>query len=298
MKRNSPVKVAIIGGSGLYQLEGLKEIRKIYPNTPFGKPSAPLVIGRIQDVDCAFLPRHGLGHRYLPSEIPQRANFYALKKLGVEYVIALSACGSLKEELAPRHFVIPDQILDRTNGRPSTFFGEGIVAHVSFAEPFSKSLAKLLVDSAKRIGVSVHEHKTYVCMDGPAFSTKAESRVHQLMGGDIIGMTAIPEAKLAREAEMSYGMVAMVTDYDCWKEGEAVSVQMVIDNLMANAENAKKLIADVIPRVPQIPNESADALKGAIFTNPSVMRKSTMKKLSPLIQKYVGHPTDRKRKKN
>lgn len=286
-KTGSNVKAAVIGGSGVYQIEGMKVLKHFYPQTPFGKPSDPITIGEYHGVKCAFLPRHGKGHRFLPSEIPQRANFYALKLLGVEHVVALSACGSLKEELAPRHFVIPDQILDRTKGRASTFFGNGIVAHVSFAHPFSQTLSKALAGSARKIGVTVHEGGTYICMDGPAFSTKAESLAHRQLGLDVIGMTAIPEAKLAREAEMSYALLAMVTDYDCWKEDEEVSVQAVVQNLLANAENAKRVVADLLPKLATLPNDCASALNGAIFTDPKAMNPVTKKKLKPLIEKYV-----------
>lgn len=281
-----PVRVAVIGGSGIYQIEGMKVLRTFNPTTPFGKPSDAITIGSYQGVTCAFLPRHGVGHRFLPSEIPQRANFFALKQLGVEFVIALSACGSLKEELAPRHFVMPDQILDRTKGRTSTFFGNGIVAHISFAHPFSPGLSRVLAEEARKLGVKVHEGGTYLCMEGPAFSTKAESHFHRQAGADIIGMTAIPEAKLAREAEMSYALVAMVTDYDCWKD-EEVTVELVVQNLMSNADNAKKLVAAVLPRIKDMKNEAADGLKGAIFTNPSVIPAALKKKLAPLIGKYV-----------
>ncbi len=285
-KKIDKIPFAVIGGSGVYQIEGMKTLRTFFPSTPFGKPSDPITIGEFHGIKCAFLPRHGVGHRYLPSEIPQRANFFALKLLGVEKVIALSACGSLKEELPPRHFVIPDQIVDRTKGRVSTFFGEGIVAHVSFAHPFSPSLSKLLANSARALGIPVHEGGTYICMEGPAFSTKAESHFHRKMGFDVIGMTAIPEAKLAREAEMSYALLAMVTDFDCWKD-EEVTVQLVIQNLLANAENAKKLVAHALPQLSSIPNESAQALQGAIFTNPSAIPAKMKKALQPLVGKYL-----------
>jgi 5'-methylthioadenosine phosphorylase len=291
MRSSSPkekVRIAVVGGSGVYQIEGMKVVAEFYPQTPFGKPSDPITIGSYGGVTCAFLPRHGKGHRFLPSEIPQRANFFALKLLGVEHVIALSACGSLQENLAPRHFVIPDQILDRTKGRPSTFFGDGIVAHISFARPFSATLSKLLAESVRATGITVHQGGTYVCMEGPAFSTKAESHFHRTQGGHVIGMTAVPEAKLAREAEMSYALLAMVTDYDCWKEEDEVSVEMVIGHLMANAENAKKIIAHALPRLATFPNEYAESLKGAIFTHPDAMKTATKKKLAPLIKKYVS----------
>lgn len=286
-KQAAPVRVAVIGGSGVYQIEGLKVLRTFYPTTPFGKPSDPITIGSYEGVSCAFLPRHGKGHRFLPSEIPQRANFFALKLLGVEQVVAISACGSLKQELAPRHFVVPDQIVDRTKGRPSTFFGGGIVAHVSFAKPFSPALSKALVESIQSLGLTVHGKGTYLCMEGPAFSTQAESLLHRQMNCDVIGMTAIPEAKLAREAEMSYALLAMVTDYDCWKADEHVSVELVLGHLMANADNAKKIIAHLLPRLKNIPNDASGALAHAIFTQPHHIKPALKKKLAPLISKYV-----------
>lgn len=281
------VKTAVIGGSGIYEIEGMKLVQTFRPRTPFGFPSDSIVIGEAKGRRCAFLPRHGKGHKYLPSEIPQRANFYALKLLGVEFVISLSACGSLQDELAPRHFVLPDQILDRTKGRPSTFFGNGLVAHVSFSRPFSKTLSKVVAESVRSLGIPCHEGGTYVCMEGPAFSTQAESHFHQKMGGDVVGMTAVPEAKLARESEMAYALVALVTDYDCWKEEDHVSVETVIGNLMANAENAKKTIAAVLPRLDGAVNDAANALRGAIFTHPKAMNRATVRKLAPLIKKYV-----------
>jgi 5'-methylthioadenosine phosphorylase len=284
----SPVRIAIIGGSGIYEIEGMKVLRRFHPATPFGKPSDPITIGEFQGVACAFLPRHGKGHRFLPSEVPQRANFYALKLLGVELAVGLSACGSLKEHLRPRHFVIPDQVLDRTVGRPSTFFGQGIVAHISFAHPFSAAVSKALADAARAEGATVHEGGTYVCMEGPAFSTKAESAFHRQVGCDVIGMTAIPEAKLAREAEIAYAMAAMVTDYDCWKENEeAVSVQLVIENLMANSALAKKVVARLIPTLKDVPNDCANALAGAIFTSPQAIPPAAKRKLGPLVSKYL-----------
>ncbi|MCG3204524.1 MAG: S-methyl-5'-thioadenosine phosphorylase [Elusimicrobia bacterium] len=286
-KKWRPVRVAVIGGSGIYQIEGLKVLRTFFPSTPFGKPSDPITIGLYQDVLCAFLPRHGKGHRYLPSEIPQRANFFALKMLGVEQVVAISACGSLKQDLAPREFVVPDQIVDRTKGRESTFFGKGIVAHISFAHPFSKNLSKALVESIRALKLPVHDKGSYLCMEGPAFSTQAESHLHQKLNCDVVGMTAIPEAKLAREAEMSYALLAMVTDYDCWKEDEHVSVEMVIGHLMANAENAKKILAHLLPRLKEIPNDAAGALKHAIFTQPDYIKPALKRRLAPLIGKYV-----------
>lgn len=281
------VRYAVIGGSGVYEIEGMKVLQTFFPSTPFGKPSDKIVIGEYHGIRIAFLPRHGKVHRFLPSEIPQKANFYALKLLGVEFVIALSACGSLKEELSPRDFVLPDQIVDRTKGRDSTFFGNGIVAHISFAHPFAKNLVDVIAHEARNLKLNVHAGGTYVCMEGPAFSTKAESKMHRQMGFDVIGMTAIPEAKLATESEMSYALVAMVTDYDCWKDHDEVSVEMLIGNLMANAENAKKLISHVVPKLEKLQNNNANVLAGAIFTQPKAMNPATKKKLMPLIKKYV-----------
>jgi 5'-methylthioadenosine phosphorylase len=283
----APVRAAVIGGSGVYQIAGMKVLKKFHPSTPFGKPSDPITIGSFEDVRCAFLPRHGAGHRLLPSEIPSRANFFALKMLGVEHVISISACGSLKENLAPRDFLVPDQLIDRTHGRPSTFFGNGLVAHVSFAHPFSQTLSKALVDSARALNLKAHDRGTYVCMEGPAFSTRAESFLHRQWGADVIGMTACPEAKLAREAEMSYALLAMVTDYDCWKDDEHVTAEMVYGHLGANAENARKILAHVLPRLKDVPNDASSALRSALFTRRDLIPFAIKKKLKPIIGKYV-----------
>jgi 5'-methylthioadenosine phosphorylase len=286
--KNSPlVRTAIIGGSGVYQMEGLKVKKTFFPITPFGRPSDPITIGEFQGMLCAFLPRHGAGHRYLPSEIPQRANFYALKLLGVEFVVALSACGSLKEELAPRHMVVPDQIIDLTKTRPSTFFGEGLVAHVAFGQPFSPTLSKLLASAARKAGAQIQEGGTYLCIEGPAFSTQAESRRYRSQEADVIGMTAIPEAKLAREAEMSYALLAMVTDYDSWKENEEVTAQKVLENMQANVQMAKKIVAQILPALKDAPNDCSESLRGALFTDPTVIKPAVKKKLFPLIHKYI-----------
>lgn len=286
-KKKEPVLIGVIGGSGVYEIEGLRVLNRFYPTTPFGKPSDPITIGELKGVRCAFLPRHGKGHRFLPSEIPQKANIYALKMLGVEFIIGISACGSLQEKCAPLDFLIPDQIIDRTKGRESTFFGEGIVAHISFHHPFASELSKLLIESSRRLGIKTHDRGTYLCMEGPAFSTKAESFMHQKMGCDVIGMTAIPEAKLAREAEMSYALLALITDYDCWKEDQEVTAELVLQNLKVNVENAKKVVADVLPRISTIRNQYENALRTAIFTSPEAMKPTTKKKLSLLIGKYI-----------
>ncbi len=286
-KNNQPVRAAVIGGSGVYQMDGMKVLKTFYPTTPFGRPSDPITIGLFEGVRCAFLPRHGKGHRFLPSEIPNRANFFALKTLGVEHVIGISACGSLKQWLAPREFLVPDQIIDRTKGRPSTFFGNGVVAHISFAKPFSPTLSRTLIESIKAVGLKVYEKGTYVCMEGPAFSTQAESFFHRDLNADVIGMTAIPEAKLAREAEMSYALLAMVTDYDCWKDDEHVTVELVLGHLAANADNAKKILAHVLPRLKDLPNDAGSALKNAIFTDRKAITPAVKKRLRPIIGKYV-----------
>jgi 5'-methylthioadenosine phosphorylase len=290
----------VIGGSGLYEIPGIKGLREIRLKTPFGAPSDAIVVGRLAGVLCAFLPRHGRGHRHLPGEIPARANIYALKSLGVERVIGVSACGSLREELAPRHFVIPDQVFDRTKARPSTFFGDGIVGHIAFDRPFCPDLRRVLADEADAAGVTVHRRGTYICMEGPAFSTKAESEANRRMGFDLVGMTVLPEAKLAREAEMCYGAVSLITDYDVWKEGEEVSVEKVIETLQANVENVKGLVARVLPVLARAAGAAgargcpcASALRHAVFTQPAAMKPATRRKLDLLIGKYF--PTGRRR---
>ncbi len=288
--KKEPVRYAVIGGSGLYDIQGVEGLKEIRVKTPFGSPSDVIVVGRLSGIPCAFLPRHGRGHRFLPSEIPARANIYALKSLGVECVIGVGACGSLKEELAPRDFVFPDQVFDRTKMRPSTFFGNGIVGHVAFDQPFCRPLSRLLADCAEEISIKVHRGGTYVCIEGPAFSSKAESEVNRMHGFSVVGMTVLPEAKLAREAEICYSTVSLVTDYDVWKEGEEVTVEKVIETLNTNVENVKKLISRVLPVI----NQSEDcgcgcqsALKNAVFTHPKAMKPQTRKKLDFLIGEYI-----------
>jgi len=288
-RKKESVKIAVIGGSGLYEMEGIQELKEVKIKTPFGMPSDVITIGRIDGVQCAFLPRHGRGHRILPSELPSRANIYALKSLGVERIISVGACGSLKEELAPRHFVFADQLFDRTKSRPSTFFGEGIVGHVSFDQPFCGPLTQVLSGAAEDGRVTVHRGGTYVCIEGPSFSTKAESLVNRSLGFSIIGMTALPEAKLAREAEICYSLISLVTDYDVWKTGEEVSVQKVVETLMTNVSNVKALIARALKRIAQMPTRDclcANALQYAVFTTPKAMKPATRKKLDLIIGKY------------
>ena len=284
------VKVGIIGGSGFYQMDGLNELRKIEVETPFGLPSHAVVVGKIDGQSVAFLPRHGVGHPLLPSEINVRANIYALKSLGVEWLIGVSAVGSLREKIEPRHFVIPDQLYDHTKNRTSTFFGDGIVAHVGFADPFCPILGQCIYQSAKKVGATIHSGGTYICMEGPAFSTLAESNLYRKFGFDVIGMTAAPEAKLAREAEISYAVLACSTDYDCWHEDhETVTTEMIIENLLANVETAKQIVRSAIQNLPldRSMSPAYKALEKSIATNPNVIPEETKQKLELLIGKYL-----------
>ncbi|OGS35345.1 MAG: methylthioadenosine phosphorylase [Elusimicrobia bacterium RIFOXYC2_FULL_34_12] len=282
------VKIGIIGGSGVYEIEGAKYIKEIKLKTPFGEPSEAVKIIEINGIPVAFLPRHGIGHRYSPAELNYRANIYLLKKIGIEKILAISACGSLKEEIKPRDFVIPDQIYDRTKSRASTFFDRGVVVHVGFAEPYCNELRKVLYETTKSLDLPVHNGGTYVCIDGPQFSSKAESKVYRSLGFSIIGMTNLPEAKLAREAEMCYASIGLATDYDVWKEGEEVSVEKVIENMHILTANVKKVIKSVVTKIKDSTNCSCkDALKYAIITDPKVISSTTKKRLEPLISKYI-----------
>src|SRR5213083_647083 len=284
---NEPPAIGIIGGSGLYQMEELRDATEHKIDTPFGLPSDTLIGGNISGRQVYFLPRHGRGHRILPHELNHRANIYALRSLNVRWIIAVTAVGSLQEKYKPRDILLPSQFYDRTSLRVHhTFFGEGIVAHVSFAEPISVPLRNLLAESAKKVGVTVHNGGTYVNMDGPAFSTRAESELNRRNGFDVIGMTNLPEAKLAREAEIALATMAMITDYDCWKvEEEAVSVQTVIGHLLANAETAKKALERVIPEIPREANwPEHHALDSAIITDRKLWPAGTIKKLGPIIE--------------
>ncbi len=285
-----PVKFAVIGGSGVYQIEGLQDVEELLVDTPFGKPSDAIILGTLNGQRIAFLPRHGRGHRLLPAEVPARANIYALKELGVERLISITAVGSMREDFAPLHIVIPNQIFDRTKGRQSTFFGDGLVAHISFADPFCPELSSILYQAAQKVGAHVHQGGTLMVIEGPAFSTKAESRIYRQWGVDIIGMTALPEAKLAREAEICYSSVAMVTDYDVWHEShESVTVEMVVQNLLRNAEMGKAILRTAIPDIPAERTECPchSALKNALITNPAVVPADTRQKLDLLIGKYL-----------
>ncbi len=289
MEQEPSPAIGIIGGSGLYQMEALTDIREIVAETPFGQPSDVIFAGRLAGRDVYFLPRHARGHRLLPTEINHRANIYALRDLGVRWLISVGAVGSLQERYAPRHIVLPDQFFDRTSRREHhTFFGQGIVAHVGFAEPTSAHLRRLLYDAATELGLTVHDGGTYVNMDGPAFSTRAESEANRRLGFDVIGMTNLPEAKLAREAEMAMASVSFVTDYDCWKvEEEPVSVETVIGHLLANAETAKHMLERVIPRLPAVADwPEHRALDTAIVTSRVLWPADTFARLPAILGRF------------
>ena len=281
--------IGVIGGSGLYQMEGLTGIEEVKANTPFGEPSDVIIIGELEGNRLAFLPRHGRGHRFSPTEVPVRANIFALKSLGVEWIISINAVGSLKEDIHPVDIVIPDQLIDRTKSRVSTFFGGGLVAHLSFADPYCPVLGEILYQSAVEVGATAHEGGTYVAMEGPLFSTKAESNLYRSWGADVIGMTALPEAKLAREAEICYAALACVTDYDTWHESEeSVTIDVAIANLMKNVDTAKKIIAIAASRIPpQRECECATALDRGIITAPELIPEQMKRDLEPIIGKYV-----------
>lgn len=281
--------IGIIGGTGLYRMEGLEDAEEVAIETPFGSPSDVIVTGTLNGVGVAFLPRHGRGHRILPSELPARANIYALKSLGVRSVISVSAVGSLREEIRPLDMVVPDQLIDRTVGRPRTFFGDGVAAHVGMAEPFCGGLRDALRLSGGRAGATVHDGGTLVVIEGPQFSTKAESHMYRSWGADIIGMTTLPEARLAMEAELCYAVLACSTDYDCWHESEEpVTVEMVVANLMRNTAVSKAILADVISA--DLADACCDcnsALENAIVTDRSAIPPEVRERLSLLIGKYI-----------
>lgn len=285
-----PHRIGIIGGSGLYHIDGLTDTRWVRIKTPFGPPSDELLTGRLAGRDVVFLPRHGRGHRLLPSELPHRANIWALKKLGVAWILSVSAVGSLQRKYRPRDMVFIDQFLDRTKQSSAhTFFGRGIVAHVAFAHPVSEPLRQLLVASAKRLKLRAHDGGTYVCMEGPAFSTRAESIANRAAGHDVIGMTNLGEAKCAREAEIAYASAAMVTDYDCWNdEHDHVTVEMILGNLHANADSAKRLVTDVIPHLPAAPDwPEHRALDTAILTDRKLWPAKTLRDLKPILDRFA-----------
>jgi len=283
------IQIGVIGGSGLYDMADLVDREERHVRTPFGDPSGPYVIGTLRGRRVAFLARHGAGHRLLPSELNYRANIYGFKTLGVEWILSASAVGSLKEEYPPLDIVVPDQFLDRTRGRISTFFGRGIAVHVSFAHPICPVLSEVVVASGDAAGAKVHRGGTYVCMEGPQFSTLAESKLYRAWGMDVIGMTNLQEAKLAREAEICYVTLALVTDYDCWHEGhDQVTVDMVIAYLTQNAKTAQQVIADTVSRLPiERTCGCADALATAIITRPEAIPDSVKAELAPIIGRYM-----------
>ncbi len=284
------VKLAVIGGSGVYDMEALTGIEERNVATPFGDPSDTIVVGTLSGTRIAFLPRHGRGHRLTPTEVPYRANIWALKSLGVERIISISACGSMKEKYEPRHIVIPDQIYDNTKLRPLSFFGDGLVAHISFAEPFCPHLRPLLFEATQKAGGTVHMGGTFITIEGPRFSTRGESTIYRSWGVDIIGMTAVPEAQLAREAEICYATMAHVTDYDVWhEEEEAVNVEMLIANLMANAALSKRTIAELVPMLgDERLCDCGQALSTAFITQRDVIPPQKIEQLGPVAAKYFG----------
>jgi 5'-methylthioadenosine phosphorylase len=283
--------IGVIGGSGLYEMEGMTDVKQVIVDTPFGRPSDEYITGSLDGVRMVFLPRHGKGHRFTPSEVNYRANIYGMKKLGVSRVISVSAVGSLREEIVPGHIVVPDQFIDRTRGfRKDTFFGNGVVGHVQFADPVCKDLSATLFAAAQEVGATVHRGGAYICMEGPAFSTRAESHMYRSFGASIIGMTNLTEAKLAREAELCYGVIALSTDYDCWHEAhEDVSVEAIIAIIQSNVATAKKIIRAAVK---QISGERgcacSESLKYAIISDTSVIPVETMENLELIIGKYVN----------
>ncbi len=286
-------KIGVIGGSGLYEMSGLVDLQEVKPDTPYGLPSDVITIGHIEGIATAFLPRHGRSHRLLPGEVPTAANIYALKALGVERIISVSAVGSLKEEVHPLDILVPDQLIDRTKQRRSTFFGAGLVAHIGFADPFCSALSDILAEEATDVGATLHKGGTYVVIEGPAFSTRSESFLYKSWGASVIGMTALPEAKLAREAEMCYATLALVTDFDTWHETEAsVSVELVIGNLTRNVDRAREIIRKAVPRLLGERNcACATALKDALVTTGESIPEAARQRLAPLIGKYIASAT-------
>lgn len=281
--------LGVIGGTGLYEMEGLRGVREVEVETPFGEPSAPFVTGSLGGAAMVFLPRHGKGHRLLPTEVNHRANIFGMKKLGVERILSVSAVGSLRQEIAPGHVVVPDQFIDRTSKRPSTFFGDGVVAHVQFADPFCAPLRDAVTEAAGAEDIRTHGRGTYVCMEGPQFSTRAESHLYRSWGADVIGMTNLQEAKLAREAEICFATIALATDYDCWNEEAGdVEIEEVIAVLQRNVDVAKRIIRGAVERLaPERACPCAAALSVAIVTDRSMIPEATRKKLAPLIDKYL-----------
>ena len=289
MGAKDPIRIGVIGGSGLYDMEDLSDREHVTVNTPFGDTSAPYLVGTFDGKRVAFLARHGSGHRLLPSEINFRANIFGFKTLGVEWIVSASAVGSLQERYRPLDIVVPDQFFDRTRGRAGTFFGRGVVGHITFAHPLCRSLSRIAADAVESAGATVHRGGTYVCMEGPQFSTLAESRLYRSWAMDIIGMTNLQEAKLAREAEMCYATLALVTDYDCWHpDHDSVTIDMIVQNVTRNAETAKRVIRKVLSALPiDRTCECATALSDAILTRPDVIPEQIKSELAPIIGKYL-----------
>jgi 5'-methylthioadenosine phosphorylase len=281
--------VGVIGGSGLYEMEGLEEVETVSLTTPFGNPSDSFIVGRLEELKVAFLPRHGKGHRISPSSLNFRANIYAMKLLGVQWIIGVSAVGSMKESIHPGDMVIPNQFIDLTKGRPNTFFSDGIVGHISFADPVCPVLSQVIFQSGKEVGATVHKDGTYLCIEGPQFSTRAESRLYRTWGVDIIGMTNLPEAKLAREAEICYATIAFATDYDCWhEEAGDVSIGEVLRILVQSSKTAKSAIRNAVKHLPEKREcLCATALKYALITGKKIIPEKTKKDLEPIIGKYI-----------
>jgi 5'-methylthioadenosine phosphorylase len=282
-------QIGIIGGTGLYQMDGFTDVLEVALVTPFGSPSDSLMVGMLEGRRVAFLPRHARGHRILPHELNFRANVFAMKQLGVEWILSVSAVGSLKERYAPQHVVVPDQFIDRTRQRQSTFFGRGLVAHVAFAHPFCAPLSRVMAAACQEAGATFHVGGTYVCMEGPQFSTRAESELYRSWGADLIGMTNLQEAKLAREAEICYSTLAMVTDYDCWHpEHDAVTAEQIIGNLARNAETARAVLRAAVRRLPIARDcECASALKFALVTAPELVPPEVKRELAPIVGRYM-----------
>src|SRR5436190_5411379 len=281
--------IGVIGGSGLYQMPEIEQVREVAVKTPFGKPSDRLIRGRLGNVELVFLPRHGKGHRWLPTEINFRANIFAFKKLGVERIISVSAVGSLSQEIAPGHLVVPDQFIDRTTQRPSTFFGRGLVAHVSLADPYCKALSEILIDAARAEGAQVHAGGTYICMEGPQFSTRAESRMYRSWGAHVIGMTNLQEAKLAREAEICFATLSLATDYDCWNAAQGdVEIEDVLRVLAANVDQARRTVARVAAALPARTGcPCPTALDHAIITERAAVPATVRRELAPLLGRHL-----------
>ena len=290
MSTEQPIRVGVLGGTGLYEMEGLTNVRELQVTTPYGDPSDAITVGELDGVGIAFIPRHGRGHRLLPSEIPVRANIYALKELGVERLLSVSAVGSLKEEIEPLDLVVPDQLIDRTRSRPNTFFGDGLVAHVPLGDPFCPQLSELLADAADDTEAKVHHGGTYLVMEGPAFSTRAESNLYRSWGAGVIGMTALPEAKLAREAEMCFAVLATATDYDAWHEvHDDVTVDVILANLAKNVAVSQRALRKLLPRIPAHRDCACEsALATALVTAKELVPAETLSRLGPIVSRYMS----------